>query len=50
MENIFIDLGISTVLSLLKSAIKNVDTKAKYEKVMKKIYDAIGNAYPEFVK
>lgn len=42
------DLGVTAVLSTLKTVIKSERSKAQYEKVMLKIYNSIGNAYPEF--
>ena len=48
MESFLIDFAFSTVLTLLRSVIKNPKSKAQYEPVLRKVYTKIGEAYPEF--
>jgi hypothetical protein len=42
------DLGVSALLTTLRSVIKNPKSKEQYKKVMFKIYTQIKLAFPEF--
>jgi hypothetical protein len=42
MNDFLFDLGVSAILTALRSAVKNPERKAQFRRVMLKIYDQIG--------
>lgn len=48
MMEFWVSMGVSLVLSGLQQAIKNENSKAAMKRAMRKVFDAILMAYPEF--